>query len=250
MTPLLEVIDLTKHFGGLAANSRVSFCVERGQLTGLIGPNGAGKTTLFNCITGAHAPTSGRVVFEGRDIAGLPAHQVARLGLARTFQVYAAVGDLTALEYVMVGAFARHSGRGAARTAAQALLERFNLGRFAATLLAELPVPAQKLVTMAAAVATAPKLLLLDEVAAGLNPGESAQMMEVIRHVHQDMGITVILIEHILELVMKLCQQVLVLDYGQLIAQGPPEAIAAHPEVIRAYLGASYVGPTAAGGQV
>jgi branched-chain amino acid transport system ATP-binding protein len=246
---LLETIDLSKHFGGLAANLEISFRVEPGQLTGLIGPNGAGKTTLFNTITGFYPPTSGRVLFEGRDIGGMPAHQVARLGLARTFQVYSAVGDLTAIEYVMVGAFARHSKRSQARSAAAALLERFNLARFADTLLAELPVPAQKLVTMAAAVATQPKLLLLDEVAAGLNPGESEQIMRVIEHVHREMRITVMLIEHMLELVMRLCDHILVLDYGQLIAQGAPAYVASHPDVIRAYLGASYAEGKETGGE-
>jgi branched-chain amino acid transport system ATP-binding protein len=237
---LLKVDGLTKHFGGLAANSDVSFHVDEGELVGVIGPNGAGKTTLFNCITGFYAPTAGRIEFKGRDIAGLPAHRVARLGLARTFQVYAAVGDLTALEYVMVGAFMRHASRTAAREASRGLMRRFGLERWSETLLSDMPVPAQKLVTMAAAVATGPSMLLLDEVAAGLNPAESERIMEVIGHVRGDMGITVMLIEHMLEMVMRLCERVMVLDYGMLIAQGPPAEVSRHPEVIRAYLGASY----------
>ncbi len=245
--PLLEVKNLTKHFGGLAANTDISLAVAPGELVGVIGPNGAGKSTLFNCIAGLHAPTLGQVFFAGQETTGLPPHAMARLGLARTFQVYAAGGDLSAVEFVMVGAFLRDASRRRAEAAARSMLERFGLERHAAARVRDLPVAAQKLLTMATALATRPRMLLLDEVAAGLNPSEIEEMIASIASIHQDMGITVLLIEHILALVMRLSQRVLVLDYGQLIVDGPPAEVAAHPDVVRAYLGERYAARLAGG---
>ncbi|MBW1735243.1 MAG: ABC transporter ATP-binding protein [Deltaproteobacteria bacterium] len=237
----LEVHNLTKDFGGLRANNDISFSMARGELVSLIGPNGAGKTTLFNCISGLHPVTSGRVIFNGEEITKLNAHQVARRGLARTFQVYAAAGDLNVIENVMVGCFMKTHLRSRARARATEILKDLNIDHLADYLVSELPVAAQKLVTMATAIGSDPRLLLLDEVAAGLNPNEIEGILTSIRHVHDDLGITVMLIEHVMELVMKISHRVIVLDYGEKIAEGDPETIAKDPGVIKAYLGERYV---------
>ena len=238
---LLEVHDLIKEFGGLRANDNISFTLGKGELVGLIGPNGAGKTTLFNCISGLHTVTSGRIIFDSEDITGLKAYEVARRGLARTFQVYVASGDLTVEENVMVGCFMRTRSRSKAKARADEILKDLRLHDLSGFLVGELPVAAQKRVTMATALGSDPKLLLLDEVAAGLNPTEIEEMMASIKHVHLDMGVTVILIEHVMELVMKVSDRVIVLDYGKKIAEGNPESIAKDPAVIKAYLGERYV---------
>ncbi len=239
--PFLEVQNLTKDFGGLRANSDIAFTVEQGELVGLIGPNGAGKTTLFNCISGLHPVTSGQIIFDGEDITKLKAHEVARRGLARTFQVYSAAGDLTVKENIMVGCFMRTRSRSRAKARASEILKDLNIDDLSDYLVTELPVSAQKRVTMATAIGSDPKFLLLDEVAAGLNPNEIEGIMASIKHVHDDMGITVMLIEHVMELVMKISHRVIVLDYGEKIAEGDPEAISKDPRVIKAYLGERYV---------
>ncbi len=238
---LLEVHGLIKDFGGLRANDDISITMERGELLGLIGPNGAGKTTLFNCVSGLHPVTSGRVMFDGQDITDLKAHEVARLGLARTFQVYVASGDLNVEENVMVGCFMRTRSPSRARARANEILKDLNLHDLSEFRVSELTVAAQKRVTMATALGSDPKLLLLDEVAAGLNPSEIEEIMADIRHVHEDMGVTVMLIEHVMELVMKVSDRVIVLDSGKKIAEGDPETIAKDPRVIKAYLGERYV---------
>jgi branched-chain amino acid transport system ATP-binding protein len=238
---LLSVHNITKDFGGLRANSDISFTMEKGELVGLIGPNGAGKTTLFNCISGLHPLTGGRILFDGEDISELKAHEVARRGLARTFQVYAAGGDLSVEENVMVGCFMHSRSRTRARAKANEILSYLNLKDLSGYLVSELPVAAQKRVTMATALGTDPKLLLLDEVAAGLNPSEIEEILTSIKHVHYELGVTVMLIEHVMELVMKISDRVIVLDSGQKIAEGNPEEIAGNPAVIKAYLGERYV---------
>jgi branched-chain amino acid transport system ATP-binding protein len=233
----LELQTVTKEFGGLRANDRVSFSMERGELVGLIGPNGAGKTTLFNCISGLHPVTSGRIFFDGEEITAMKAYEVARKGMARTFQVYVASGDLTVEENVMVGCFMHTRSRTKARAQAGDILRELNLHGLSDSRVKELPVAAQKRVTMATALGTKPGLLLLDEVAAGLNPAEIEEIMGSIRHIHDDLGITVLLIEHVMELVMKVSGRILVLDYGELIADGPPDRVARDPRVVKAYLG-------------
>lgn len=238
---LLEVDNLAKDFGGLRANDAISFRLAPGELLGLIGPNGAGKTTLFNCIAGKYPVTSGRIVFDGEDITALRAHEVARRGLARTFQVYTAAGDLTVRENVMVGCFMRTASRRKARELADAILTDLKLADTANLFVSELPVAAQKKVTMATALGTRPKLLLLDEVAAGLNPGEIEDIMASIRHINDQMGIAVILIEHVMELVMRTSERLIVLDSGRKIAEGLPDEIARNEQVIKAYLGERYV---------
>jgi len=237
---LLELQGVTKSFGGLMANYDISFSIEKGELVGLIGPNGAGKTTLFNCISGVFPLSSGKILFDGEDITRLKAHEVARKGLARTFQVYVASGDMTVLENVMVGCFMHTRSRSKAKSTARQILDDLRIGDLSEALVHELPVASQKRVTMATAIATKPKLLMLDEVAAGLNPGEIEEIMGSIRHLHDDLGMTVILIEHVMELVMKISHRIVVLDYGRKIAEGPPEAVSRDPSVVKAYLGERY----------
>jgi branched-chain amino acid transport system ATP-binding protein len=238
---LLEVHNVTKDFDGLRANEDISFALEKDELVGLIGPNGAGKTTLFNCISGLHSLTSGRIIFAGEEITHLKAYEVARRGLARTFQVYVASGDLTVEENVMVGCFMRTRSRSLAKARASEILTDLKLNDLSDYLVSELPVSSQKRVTMATALGSDPKLLLLDEVAAGLNPSEIDEILAIIKHIHDDLGVTVMLIEHVMELVMKVSDRVIVLDYGQKIAEGEPAIVAKDPLVIKAYLGERYV---------
>jgi branched-chain amino acid transport system ATP-binding protein len=235
---ILEVKDVTKRFGGLQALTEVSFDLPQGQILGLIGPNGAGKTTLFNVINGVFAPERGRVIFRGEDVTGLPSYEVARRGLARAHQVVRPLHDLTVRENVMVGAcFGRegHSLAAAARLADGALA-RVGLLERAPQSASSLNVAQKKRLELARALAARPHLLLLDEVLAGLNPSEIAPMLETIRTIRDD-GITILMIEHVMQAVMNISDRILVLDYGLLIAEGSPEEVANNPQVIEAYLG-------------
>ena len=235
---ILQVQEVHKRFGGLQALTDVSFEIAPGQIMGLIGPNGAGKTTLFNVINGVYPPERGQVIFRGAKITGLPAYDVARRGLARAHQVVRPLNDLTVRENVMVGACfgrERHS-RSSAAVLADRALAQVGLGDRADQMALSLNVAQKKRLELARALAAQPYLLLLDEVLAGLNPSEIAGMMETIRAI-RDQGVTILMIEHVMQAVMSISDRIIVLDYGQLIAAGKPEEVANNPLVIEAYLG-------------
>ncbi|MBU4231653.1 MAG: ABC transporter ATP-binding protein [Proteobacteria bacterium] len=235
---MLQVHDVTKRFGGLQALSDVTFDLHTGEILGLIGPNGAGKTTLFNVINGVYAPEHGRVSFRGEDITGLPSYDVARLGLARTHQVVRPLHELTVRENVMVGACygrEKHSLKEAKRLA-DGSLDKVDLLDRADQPSGSLNVSQKKRLELARALAARPYLLLLDEVLAGLNPSEIASMMDTVRAIRED-GISILMIEHVMQAIMSISDRILVLDYGTLIATGLPEEVANNPQVIEAYLG-------------
>ena len=249
---ILEARELTIRFGGLMAVSDFSAAFPRGSITGLIGPNGAGKTTCFNLITGFYRPTSGQVLFEGRPIEGLPAHKVCRAGIARTFQNIRLFTNETVLENVMIGRhlhqktswfqnliFTPASMREdkAMRARCLELLDVVGLDGLAGEKAASLPYGAQRRLEIARALATDPSFLLLDEPAAGMNPQESEELMGFVRTIRDAFGLTILLIEHDMKVVMGICEHLWVLDYGLTIAAGSPETIRSDPKVITAYLG-------------
>jgi branched-chain amino acid transport system ATP-binding protein len=253
---LLETERLTRAYGGVVAVNKVSFSVEEGLITGLIGPNGAGKTTLFNNITGLDQPTRGRVIFEGKDITGYPAHKICRMGIARTFQNIRLFKELTVVENVMIG---RHFKTGKHKTKGrflnafdsyfrlkqeeEAIYERscewldfFDMGSMKDEYAKNLPYGKQRELEIARALATDPTLLFLDEPAAGMNPQETDHLMATIRKI-RDLDVTVVLIEHDMKLVMSICDTITVLNYGEKLAEGTPSEIKNNSSVIEAYLG-------------
>ncbi len=237
---MLTLEGVTKRFGGLTAVRGVSVEVPAGELLGIIGPNGAGKTTLFNVIAGYYRPDEGRVSFDGRDITGLPPHAVCRLGLTRTFQLVKPFGNLSVLDNVMIGSLTRVTSVRSARADAERVVDTCGLTAHAHARARTLPVALRKRLEVARALATRPRLLLLDEVMAGLNPTELAGMVELIRRLHAE-GLTLIVIEHIMAAMMRLARRIVVLHHGEKIAEGPPAAVAADRRVIDAYLGEEFV---------
>jgi branched-chain amino acid transport system ATP-binding protein len=236
MTEILRVDNVSRRFGGLLAVNQASFCAEAGRITALIGPNGAGKTTLFAIVTGFLSPTEGRVLYQGADITGVPSHLLARRGIARTFQIAQPFAGLTVRENIAIGSHLSRPSRADALAAAEAVAEEVGLSAMLDRPAASLTVAGRKRLELARALAIEPKLLLLDEVLAGLNPSEVRDMVPVIQSI-AGRGITVVMIEHVMQAVMSLAAHVFVLAEGRIIAQGAPHAIAADPRVVEAYLG-------------
>jgi branched-chain amino acid transport system ATP-binding protein len=236
MSHLLELENVTRTFGGLTAVNDLTFHLDQGEVVGLIGPNGAGKTTAFNLISGADKPSSGTVRFKGAIVSGLKAHQVCMRGLTRTFQVVQPFPDMTALENVMVGAFARYRSRQAAEEKAHVVLERIGMQRKSANLARDLTLLELKRLEIGKALATEPELLLLDEVAAGLTPVEIDDILHLVRKLNGE-GMSLLVVEHVMKVIMSLSTRIVVLNFGVKIAEGTPKEIASHRAVLDAYLG-------------
>jgi branched-chain amino acid transport system ATP-binding protein len=233
---ILEIRDVTQRFGGLVANRNVTLDVRRGEILGLIGPNGAGKSTLFNLIAGAFVPTSGRILFEGEDITTLPATARCARGIARTFQVPRSFDSMTVIQNVLVGAFAQQASAARARDVAWETLRFVGIEARGQVPASELTPPEKRRLEMARALATAPKLLLLDEVMTGLTPSEARLGVEIVRKL-RDRGVTIVMVEHVMEIVMPLVDRAIVLNLGEKLAEGAPQDVVRDENVIAAYLG-------------
>ena len=236
--PLLDVRNVTRRFGGLVANSEITFSVAPGEIIGLIGPNGAGKTTLFNVLVGIYPPSSGEVIFDGKPIGGLKPHRIAAAGLTKTFQNVALFAESTVLDNVATGGLVNRS-LSDARAFAVETLERVGIGAIADKKAGDLSFPERARVEVARALCTSPKLLLLDEVMAALTPAEMEEIIDLVRGL-RDEGMTFIVVEHHMKAVMKLCERLVVLNFGEMIADGTPEQIASDRKVLDAYLGANF----------
>ena len=238
--PCLEVNGMTKHFGGLYANDHIDFSVEEGEIVSVIGPNGAGKSTLFNCITGFYPPNDGKVFFFGEEITHRRADTICKMGVARTFQVVQIIGDMTVLENVMTGALLRYAKIGHAVEKAEEVLGFTGLGEKKNFLGTALTIADKKRLEVSMALATQPKLLMLDESMAGLTMVELREMIDLIKSIRKN-GMTLIVVEHVMEAVMEISDRVVVLNSGKKIMEGPPKEVVRHPDVIQAYLGERYV---------
>ena len=233
---ILSVNQLSKNFGGLMAVKELSFKLEKGDILGLIGPNGAGKTTVFNCLTGFIPPDQGEILFHGKSVKDMQPYKISQLGLVRTFQIVKPFLTISVLDNVMVGALIKEKSITKARQESMEIIEFLGLGRMANMEAQGLPLPLRKKLELARALATKPKILLLDEVMAGLNPTEVDEIIDLIRQVNER-GISILLIEHVMRGVMALSQRVLVINYGERIAEGAPEEVVKDKGVIEAYLG-------------
>jgi branched-chain amino acid transport system ATP-binding protein len=236
MTALITLNDVTKRFGGLQAVGHMTFSLNEGEILGLIGPNGAGKTTIFNLVNGFYAPTEGTILFKGDRIDGLKPHKVCRLGLARTFQVVKPLARLSVLDNVMVSAFSRTNHRAEAEKTALEATAFTEMDAWRDVKAGSLPLGMRKRLEMARALATKPQVLLLDENFAGLNPTEVENTIEIVKKIHGS-GVTILIIEHIMRVIMSISHRIICINYGEKIAEGTPREVADNQQVIDAYLG-------------
>ena len=236
MSKILEVKNATKRFGGLVANEKVTFDVEEGEIVGVVGPNGAGKTTLFNSISGAHSLTEGSVIFDGKDITTMKSHEICKLGIGRTFQIPQSLVELKVFENVLIGALCKRSDMDEAMAHVDEILELCGIADIKYELAGKLNVPQKKRLEIARAMATDPKLLLLDETMAGLNATERKASVDLIKKINST-GVAILTIEHNMDVVMNVSKRVVVLVSGKLLTIGTPEEVISNPEVISAYLG-------------
>jgi len=240
MTPLLQVINVSKWFGGNPVLQDISLTIDRGEVVGLIGPNGAGKTTLFNVITGFFRPKTGSLSFEGREITGLKPEIISRMGLCRTFQITKPFSNIPVVQNVMIGILCREKSVRAAGRRAEEVLEFVGLADKKNQLGRNLTISDRKRLEVARGLATSPRLFLLDEVMAGLTPNELQEMMGLVQRIRES-GTALLIIEHVMAAIMKLSERVLVLDYGKMICSGNPAEVTCNPDVIKAYLGEDYL---------
>jgi branched-chain amino acid transport system ATP-binding protein len=234
-----KVEKLVKYFGGLAAVNGVTFEVKQGEILGLIGPNGSGKTTTFNMISAYHRPTSGRVIFKGQEIHRLPTHKICKLGIGRTFQVVKPLGRMSVLDNVIAAAYSRVNSHAEAHDLAIDTIRFCGMTSVKEVLAKSLPIAGRKRLEIARAMATKPELLLLDETAAGLNPTELIEAIDLIKKIREN-GTTIVIIEHIMHVIMTISDRIHAINFGQTIAEGTPKEVAQNKEVIEAYLGTDY----------